>query len=469
MAGRLVIAGTQSGVGKTTITVGLIDALRRRGLNVQPFKVGPDFIDPTYHTLAAGRPCRNLDTWMLPANQVKDLFARASHGTNLALIEGVMGLYDGSGYDGDNASTAEVARLLAAPVVLVVDAARLARSAAAVALGYQRFDDATPLAGFIINRAASANHGRGVAAAVEQATGLPVLGWLPREATLHLPERYLGLIPTVEPGSWSEFIHEAGDAVAQHLDLDKLLALSNQAQEKSSGNLPKENFSAVGPKASSNGCPVIGVARDEAFHFTYEDNLDLLRAAGADIAFFSPLRDPALPPRTAGVILSGGFPEVYAEQLSANRAMHGALEAAHRRGLPLYAECGGLMYLSQAIVDRQNTTHPMVGLLPGRCVMGRRLALGYRVARAAGNSWFLDEGETVRGHEFHYSAWEERPKDLPPAYVLLPRSGEGEARPEGARLGSLWASYVHVHFGAKLELAGRFAAACQQARKGGQG
>jgi cobyrinic acid a,c-diamide synthase len=219
-------------------------------------------------------------------------------------------------------------------------------------------------------------------------------------------------------------------------------------------------------KPKKGGGPAIAVARDEAFNFTYEDNLDLLREAGATIVFFSPLHDAALPERTAGIILSGGFPEVYADRLSANRAMHAALRHAHTRGLPIYAECGGLMYLTLAIIGPGGASRPMVGLLPGRCAMADRLTLGYRLARSAGNSWFLADGETIRGHEFHYSVWQERPADLPPAYCLLPRSGEGEPRPEGARLGSLWASYVHVHFGAKPELAERFVMACRQALEG---
>jgi cobyrinic acid a,c-diamide synthase len=210
---------------------------------------------------------------------------------------------------------------------------------------------------------------------------------------------------------------------------------------------------------------VIAVARDEAFHFTYEDNLDLLRSAGADIVFFSPLRDGSLPARTAGVLLSGGFPEVYAGQLAANRPLHAALRAAHQQGLPIYAECGGLMYLTEAIRDSNGVTLPMVGLLPGQCVMGGRLTLGYRVARTAGDSWFLNAGESVRGHEFHYSTWEGRPEELPPAYFLLTRSGTGTAVPEGARVGSLWASYVHVHFGAKPELAERFVKASRECQR----
>jgi cobyrinic acid a,c-diamide synthase len=460
MKGRLVIAGTHSGVGKTTITVGLIDALRRRGLAVQPFKVGPDYIDPGYHTLAAGRPCRNLDTWMLPPQRVRSFFNRAMATADFALIEGVMGLYDGAGYEDECGSTAEVAKLLDAPVVLVLEAWKLARSAAAMALGYQRFDEGLPLAGFIINRVAGANHGQGVATAVERATGLPVLGFLPREDKLQVPERYLGLVPTAEPGRWAEFTQAAGEMVMRHLDLEGLLTLARKGVPTTLSQ-PSPRSTTLG--GERNKRPVIAVACDQAFHFTYEDNLDLLREAGAEIVPFSPLRDKGLPERTAGVILSGGFPEVYAEQLSANRAMHTALQTLHSRGFPIYAECGGLMYLTEAIRDQQGTTHPMVGLLPGYCVMSSRLTLGYRLLRAAGSSWFLSERETIRGHEFHYSTWEDRPQDLPPAYLILPRSGTSEAKPEGARLGSLLASYVHVHFGTEPELAGRFVAACRHA------
>jgi cobyrinic acid a,c-diamide synthase len=308
-----------------------------------------------------------------------------------------------------------------------------------------------------VNRVAGQSHGEGVTAAVERATGLPVLGWLPREESLHVPERHLGLIPTTEPGRWLEFTQAAGAAMEHYLDLDHLLCLASLVGQASS--LVRQ------PGTSEDACPttVIAVARDEAFHFTYEDNLDLLRSAGADIVFFSPLRDEALPPRTAGVILSGGFPEVFAKGLSVNSAMHNALRSAHQRGMPLYAECGGLMYLTHCIVDGDDVAHSMVGLLPGRCAMNRRLTLGYRLARSMADSWFLNRDEAIRGHEFHYSTWEDRPASLPPAYLLLPRSGEGGPRPEGARVGSLWASYVHVHFGAKPELATRFVEAARTA------
>jgi cobyrinic acid a,c-diamide synthase len=456
MGARLVIAGTHSGVGKTTITAGIIAAVRRRALTVQPFKVGPDYIDPTYHTLAAGRPCRNLDTWMVPPAQVQCLFANATRDVDMAIIEGVMGLYDGAGYDDDAGSTAEVARLLQAPVIVIVDASRIARSAAAMALGFQRFDDCLSVAGFIVNRAASEQHGRGVASAIMEATGLPVLGWLPRAEALRVPERQLGLVPTCEAGRWQEFTAAACEFATRYLDIDRVQEISRSAARGRETAVRRQESSASSQKAAVVRRPIIAVARDEAFQFTYEDNLDLLRDAGAAIKYFSPLRDSALPANTAGVILSGGFPELHAEALAVNHAIHAELQIAHQRGLPIYAECGGLMYMTEAIIAGDGQPHQMVGVLPGRCVMSGRLSLGYRLARSASDSWFLHEGETVRGHEFHYSTWDGRPDDLPPAYRLLPRSGIGDARPEGACVGNLWASYVHVHFAAKPELARRF-------------
>jgi len=471
MVARLVIAGTHSSVGKTTLTAGLIAALRSRGLTVQPFKAGPDYIDPSYHSLAAGcgpsgvegRVCRNLDTWMVPPRRVRDLFAHASRDADMAIVEGVMGLYDGFAYRDESGSTAQVAKLLDAPVVLVMDASHMARSAGAVALGYREFDPGLALAGFVLNQVAGENHGQGVTAAVEDATGLPVLGWLPRDAKLEIPERHLGLVPTVEPGvypfqgtSWQDFIEAAAAAVTRYLDLDRLVAIARSAPELA---MSEPMAKLLGAQKSNIGQPAtVAVARDEAFSFTYEDNLDLLRAAGANIEFFSPLHDTALPSSTGCIVLSGGFPELYAAQLSANDEMRQAVRQAHRRGIAIYAECGGLMYLTQTITDLEGREHPMIGLLPGRSRMTSRLTLGYRLARAADDSWLLAAGETLRGHEFHYSVWEDRPFDLPPAYYLLPPDGRGEPRLEGAHIGNLWASYVHLHFWGKPELVSRFVA-----------
>ncbi|MDQ7029532.1 MAG: cobyrinate a,c-diamide synthase [Ardenticatenia bacterium] len=451
MVPTLVIAGTHSGVGKTTVTTGLIAAWRAQGLVVQPFKVGPDYIDPTYHQLAAGRPGRTLDAWMVPPGRLPALVTQAARGADVVVVEGVMGAYDGFGYDDELGSTAHVAKVLGAPVVVVLDARAMARSAGAVALGYCTFDPELDVAGFIVNRVAGEAHGRGVAQAVEAATGLPVFGWIPRNEALHVPERHLGLVPTAEPGRWAHFVRAAAGAIAHHVDLERLLATARRAALPTSAPLPE-----LEPVA---GEPVVAVARDEAFSFLYPDNLDLLRAAGARLAFFSPLRDQTLPPGTSAVVLSGGFPEVYAKELSANTAMREAIRGACEHGLPVYAECGGLMYLTEAIVDVEGKRHPMAGVLPGHSVMTGRLTLGYRLAEAVHTGWLFRGGERVRGHEFHYSAWEDRPATLPPAYWLLPRDHQGTPHPEGAHVRNVWASYVHLHFWTKPELARRLVAA----------
>lgn len=461
---RLLIGGVHSHVGKTTIVAGLVAALRQCGLTVQPFKVGPDYIDPSYHALASGRACLNLDTWMNPPETVVNLFHHYAQEADISVIEGVMGLFDGENYQDEAGSTAQVAKLTQSPVILILDAGAMARSAAAIALGYQRFDPDLPLAGFILNYVAGQAHGQGVANAVEGATGLPVLGWLPRNRELNIPERHLGLIPTVEAGGWQNFINAAADQVSHHLDMDRLLEIARSAPDISDHQTLLPDLEAHRQTHAPSDRPLIAVARDEAFNFTYQENIDLLRAAGADIAFFSPLHDAALPIGTSGIILSGGFPEMYASEISANRSMRQALRAAQASDLPIYAECGGLMALTQSITDLQGNDHPMFGLLPGRSVMTDRLHLGYRQAQAADDSWLLRQGETVRGHEFHYSIWEGFSKNLPPAYRLVPPNGR--PIPEGAHLGGLWASYVHLSFWAKPELALRFVNRCRENRAG---
>jgi len=431
---RLVVAGTHSGAGKTTVAVGLVRALRERGLTVQPFKAGPDYIDPTHLSRSAGRPCRNLDPWLLGEEGVLSLFAWACRGADIAVIEGVMGLYDGARFEGEGGSTAHLARLLSAPVVAVLDIQALGRTAGALALGLLSFAPDLPLAGWVLNRAGGPAHGRGCAGAVESATRRPVFGWLPRDPALEVPERHLGLVPSAEPGDWDAFTASAGRAVAEHLDLDALLGVASSAPLLSAPPPP------LPPEAMPMG-GTVAVARDPAFSFLYPETVDLLSEWGARPAFFSPLEDGDIPPEAGAVLLSGGFPEVYARGLAENAGMRRALRRAVREGLPVYAECGGLMYLTEALVDAEGRAWPMVGALPGRSVMTPRLTLGYRVAHPAGDSWLLRRGETVRGHEFHYSVWEGRPPDLPPAYHL-----EGDpSRPEGARLGNLVASYVHLH------------------------
>ncbi|PKO23297.1 MAG: cobyrinate a,c-diamide synthase [Chloroflexi bacterium HGW-Chloroflexi-1] len=453
---RLVIAGAHSGAGKTTLTAGLIAALRRRRLVVQPFKAGPDYIDPSYHTLAAGRACRNLDTWMLPPAAVRSAFARGCRGADLAVVEGVMGLYDGFSYDDETGSTAHLARLLDAPVVLVLNIASMARSAAAVALGYREFDRALRLAGFILNHAGSPAHGAGVAASVTAATGLPCFGWLPRSEHLGIPERHLGLVPTAEPGRWEAFLAAAADHVAMHLDLDALLAVAQAAGRPSA--LPDGGAAGV-EGAHSHDRVRIAVARDEAFSFYYEDNLELLAAAGAEIVFFSPLRASALPAGCRGLYIGGGFPEMYAARLAENAALRTDLRLAIGAGLPTYAECGGLMYLTQAVTDLSGATYPMVGVLRGASVMSGRLTLGYRQVVTLVDTLLAPAGVTLRGHEFHYSEWMDRPA-AQAAYRVV-NGANDQVRLEGFASPTLLASYIHLHWAALPHLAARFVEACR--------
>jgi cobyrinic acid a,c-diamide synthase len=454
--GRLVIGGTASGVGKTTVTAAVLAALTARGLSLAPFKVGPDYIDPTYHSQAAGRACRNLDSWLVPHERLLALFSRATTGTDVALVEGVMGLFDGRSGAGNAGSTAEVAVLLRAPIVLVLDIARQARSAAALALGFQRFDPAVPLAGFILNRAGSARHTDLVRKEVEHATGLPVLGAMPRDAGLELPERHLGLTPSQEVEQSLATVERLADAARLHLDLNRLTELAGSAPP-----LPAAADELLGLANQSPGerrC--LAIARDEAFSFYYQDNLDLLELAGARLLPFSPLGDDELPLEAEGLYLGGGFPELHAERLAANTAMLRSVRRAAEAGLPIYAECGGLMYLAEGIVDFDGQQHAMSGLIP--CSVGmqpRRSRLGYVELEARRQTLLSAAGARLRGHEFHWSAivsGQERAN----AYQVL---GE-EPRIEGFARKSLLASYVHLHFGSAPELAERFVGSLGAAR-----
>ncbi len=483
---RLLLAAPMSGSGKTTITAGLIAALTARGLRVAPFKCGPDYIDPSYHALAAGRACHNLDAWLVPPAQIPGVLARRSAGADLALIEGVMGLFDGYAGDDDTGSSAHIARLTATPVVVVLDVQAMARTAAALVAGLRDFDPQVRVAGVILNRAGSVRHAQLVTRAIEDATGLPVLGTLIREEAITLPERHLGLVPTSEAGRWQAWIDAVRTRIEASIDLDRLLALAHTApalatpaqmavsgQPSAVSGQPSavngQPSAVSGQPSAVNGQPspftlhpsIIAVARDEAFSFLYEDNLDLLRAAGGQISFFSPLHDRALPEGTGAIYLCGGFPELYAAQLSANQPMLAALRRAAAAGLPIYAECGGLMYLTEAVVDVEGRSYPLVGLLTGRSVMTPRLTMGYRTVQAQGDSWLWRTGETIRGHEFHYSTWADRPAPTPWLYQCQPDVLRPESSREGAHQGNVLASYVHLHFLAYPELAVRFVAAAQ--------
>jgi len=455
---RLIIAAPQSGSGKTTVCAGLIAALRRRGLKVTPFKAGPDYIDPTYHALAAGEPCHNLDSWMLRPEQVQASFARRAQQADIALIEGVMGLFDGhSGHD-DTGSAAHLARLLNAPILLVLDVKAMARSAAAIVKGFRDFDPTVKIAGVLLNRVGSPTHARMVQEAIESETALPVVGHLFREEAFALPERHLGLIPTAEPGRWQQWVDLVANAVEEQVDLDRVLRLAT-APPLSVPTTQDDPFIPVHQSPQA----VIAVADDAAFTFHYADNLDLLRAAGAELAFFSPLHDRTLPRGTQAIYLCGGFPEMYAAELAANDAIRQQLHQAHAAEIPIYGECGGLIYLTEAITDLHGTSHKMVGLLPGHARMAPRVTLGYRLLHAQHDTWLWRKGEAMRGHEFHYSTWEERPATVPYLYEFQPDRYRLTKRLEGAWQGNLLASYTHLHFLGKPALATRFVAAARAA------
>lgn len=459
----LVVAATGSGCGKTTVTAGLIAALRRRGLAVQPFKCGPDYIDPGYHTRAAGRPCRNLDAWMLDDAQVAAAFARASRGADVAVVEGVMGLFDGSDFTSERASAAHLAKLLGAPVLLVLDISGAARSAAAMAHGFARLDPALRVGACVLNLAGGETHARGCATAIEQLAALPTLGWLPRDPALHVPERHLGLATATEHKNLDTFLARLAVAVEQRFDLDALLRLARTAQppalRESAGAEPQLSPETRAPRPQSSTAPRLAVARDAAFCFYYPDNLDLLAEAGAELAFFSPLAGERLPARAAGVYLVGGYPELHAAALSANTGFLADLRALHARGAPVFAECGGFMVLAETLVDLDGRRWPFAGLVPGTVRMTPQLAaLGYRHATATQPNLLADTGTTLRGHEFHYSVWDPPAGGVAPAWQLRGTATDSPSLPGGFASGNLLASYLHIHLGQDPALARRFVA-----------
>jgi cobyrinic acid a,c-diamide synthase len=443
----LVVGAAHSGAGKTIITLALIVALRRHGLKVQPFKVGPDYLDPSLLSWAAGRPCRNLDGWLLPAQHLLQLFHRACRGADLALVEGVMGLFDGKTgipIDEDGSSTAAVAKLLGAPVVLVLDAQRAARTVGAVASGVARADPDLHVAGVVLNRVAGEGHRTACIEGLARA-GLPYLGHLNRAPELGLPERYLGLVSAMETTPRPKLRHALARA-ATGLELRSITAAAQPAA------LPPPGPSLF-PERSLPTRARIAVAMDRAFHFYYRDSLDLLEAWGAELVPFSPLESPDLPPAVGGVLLGGGYPELFAAELTANLPLRRALRRAARRGTLVYAECGGAMYASAGIEDAEGQRYPMLGLWPVWVTMRRPgLTIGYRRVRGRSPSFLADL--ELPGHEFHRSRL--RGRTANPAWTVL---DQGE-RPEGHATGRVLASYIHLHLGARLGLAETFIDAC---------
>lgn len=443
---RVVVAGTHSGVGKTTVASGLMAALRARGLRVAPFKVGPDFIDPSYHGMAAGRPGRNLDAFLSGPEVVEPLFKHGARGADVAVVEGVMGLFDGKSGGGELASTAHVAKLLNAPVVLVVDARAMARSAAAMVHGYATFDPDVRMAGVVLNRVGSDTHEKMLREALKP-LGIAVLGVLRRDVSIYTPDRHLGLVPVPERREEARrSLDSLGAVVSRSVDLDAVLRLAATA-----GPLRAEPWNPEAPEEELTPGVRVAVAAGPSFSFLYRENVELLEGAGAEVVTFDPTADEALPAGTDALYLGGGFPETYAENLSANEPMRTCVRNFAASGRPVVAECGGLLYLSRKLDGR-----PMSGVLEIEARMTDRLSLGYREARARTDSPLAERGATVRGHEFHYSKVEPQAGENP-AWDFAGRGVEGFVA------GGVHASYLHTHWAATPELPRRLLRAARLA------
>ncbi len=428
---RVVIAGTNSGVGKTTIVTGLLAYFHSKGYQVQPFKVGPDYIDPGFHAKAAGRDSYNLDTWMTPADRLVPTFSSLSGGADISIIEGVMGLYDG-GANGVS-STADIAKKLEAPVILVLDCKSVGYSIAATALGFREYDKDVHIAGVILNRLGSDRHEAMVREVMEK-IHMPVIGAFHRDDDLKTPERHLGLTPVTEIET-QQLISHMGEAAGKWVDTDALLTI---AQNAPALDVPEETN--LGEKQNVR----IGVARDEAFSFYYPASLEALERRGATLVDFSPLKDQEIPD-VDGLIFGGGFPEMFLHELENNTSMKASIQKAAADGMPIYAECGGLMYLCEKIQGFDEETYDMVGLVPGTCVMQKKLQrVGYVTGTALRDSIIAKQGDTLKGHEFHFSTLE-CGDDYPWAYTLQgTRQKTGHI--EGYAKDNVLASYLHLSF-----------------------
>ncbi|WP_328387844.1 cobyrinate a,c-diamide synthase [Streptomyces sp. NBC_00400] len=445
---RLVIAAPSSGAGKTTVATGLMAAFAEAGLVVSPHKVGPDYIDPGYHSLATGRPGRNLDAYLCGPGRIAPLFLHGAAGADLALVEGVMGLFDGASQMGELSSTAQVAKLLRAPVVLVVDASSQSRSVAALVHGFASWDPEVRLAGVILNKVGSDRHEELLREAMES-SGVPVLGALRRDGRAGTPSRHLGLVPVAERRAEAvESVAELAARVREGCDLEALLALARTVPELPDAPWDPAVELSVAEGVTAPQKPLIAVAGGPAFTFSYAEHAELLAAAGAEVAAFDPLRDEQLPPGTRGLVIGGGFPEMYAPDLSANAPLRAAVAALAASGAPVSAECAGLLYLSRSLDGK-----PMCGVLPAESRMTERLTLGYREAVALRDNALAAAGTRVRGHEFHRTVLEPG-AGADPAWGLT----HPERRVEGFVSGGVHASYLHVHWAAEPSLAGRLVA-----------
>lgn len=443
---RIIIAGTHSGVGKTTAALGLMGALSRQNLVVQGFKIGPDYIDGTYHTAITKRPSRNLDSFMAGTDGVNAVLWRGGKGADIAIMEGVMGYYDGKDSQSIVGSTADMADITSSPVILVVDVAGTARSAGAMVKGFQALDRGHHIQGVIVNRVGSPRHFEMVQGAIESITGIPVVGYLASQDLLHMPERHLGLVPAIERGEYTTLLDRLVTSVRNTVNLKKIVELAQGAPSLTYRESPPDSV----PHREATVC--IAVARDSAFNFYYQENLELLQEAGADIEEFSPLAGHPIPKSADALYLGGGFPEEFLEALSQPTLLQDFRKRIEQ-GLPTVAECGGLMFLGLSVSDTKGRPYPMVGAVPVTTAMQPRLtALGYRDIEAQETGPLLQKGERARGHEFHYSK-ATYASEANRAYRLY---HHGTVTEDGFAHPTLAAGYVHHYFLSHPQMAQRF-------------
>ena len=492
-----IVAGTHSGVGKTTIAIGLMAALRKRGMVIQPFKVGPDYIDPSYHRAVCGRPSYNLDTWMMGIDGVKKTFAKAMQTTvgsselgvgsktsnirtqdSIGVIEGVMGLFDGKDGKDEQGSTAHVAKVLGIPVILIVDARSMARSAGALVYGYEKFDPKVKIAAVIFNRVGSERHFKMLKQAMESKCKAKVLGCIPRHEEISLPERHLGFVMPEEPGARGKGqgvrLKKLGELIERFIDIDGILKIMNCESLSLRGALvPKQSRCKIAlPLARNDITPnpeprtKIAVALDSAFCFYYQENLDILKQCGAELIFFSPLKDKRLPESINGIYLGGGYPELYAKKLETNKALRHHIKNLAEKGLPIYAECGGLMYLGKGLKDLTGKKYEMAWVFPWVSrMLEKRKSLGYREVKVV-DCQFLKKGQKIRGHEYHYSEIDEPPQKIKRGYSIMhnpplsPFRKGGQGGFEGFVCKNTLASYIHLHFASNPKFAEEFVRAC---------
>ncbi len=467
---RILIAGDRSSAGKTTISIGIMSVLRDMGYKVQPFKVGLDFIDPSYHTEVTGRYSRNLDGYLMSESAVCEVFSHAIKGADIAVIEGVRGLFEGLEATSDVGSTAQIAKLLKCPVILAINARSITRSTAALVSGYKSFDPEVNIVGVILNNIGSARHGEKARTAIETYTNTPVIGEIPRNDTMKISMRHLGLIPALEGrrrlDDFDERLGGIKNIIKEGVDIDKLISLARAAEplQRPETNIFKAQASEYRPK--------IAVALDEAFNFYYRDNLELLELAGAELVYFSPVNDNALP-QVDGLYIGGGYPELFARELEDNSSMREAIRQASEEGLPIYAECGGLMYLTQEIktgvsgsgnyhmAEMESGAFKMVGAIHGRTLMGHKRVVSYNVGSFVIDNVIGKAGTSFIGHEFHHSEIVDIPEDTTFAIRLTRGTGiRGEL--DGILVGNTMAAYAHLHAASYTGFAGSFVGFCRK-------